>query len=80
MSVWTDSGGQTRRGGDIGQLVFPAIVLDAAAQDQQASVLAGAEWERLARAGAPSESIWPVVVAGALAVKRSDRTRRLLLL
>ena len=47
-------------------------VLESAAEDEQARVLAGVEWIRHARAGPPSEAIWLVVVAGAVAVKRPE--------
>ena len=75
MSVCTDSGGQTRQGGDIGQLVFPEIVLDAAAQDQQASVLAGVERVGHARARPPAEAVRLVVVTGAVSIERSEGAR-----
>ena len=55
-------------------------VLESAAEDEQARVLAGVEWIRHARAGPPSEAIWLVVVARTIAVKRSSRAWPLLLL
>jgi hypothetical protein len=58
-------------------LVFARVtVLEATAEHQQTSVLAGVERVRHVRAG-PSEAIWLVVVAGARAVARSDGARRL---
>ena len=62
-------------------------VLESAAEDEQARILAGVEriptlkrGRRHARAGPPSEAIWLVVVARTIAVKRSGRARPLLLL
>jgi hypothetical protein len=55
-------------------------VLESAAEDEQARVLAGVEWIRHARAGPPAEAIWLVVVARTIAVKRSGRARQWLLL
>ncbi len=51
-----------------------------AAEDQQAGILAGAKRVRLARPGSPSKVIRLVVVAGALAVERSEGASQVLLL
>jgi hypothetical protein len=45
------------------------MVLESAAEHQQASVLTGVEQIEHVRAGPPSESIGPVVVAISIAVK-----------
>ena len=62
-------------------------VLESAATDEQACVLAGVEWiptlkrgSRHARAGPSFEAIRLVVIARTIAVKRSERARPLLLL
>jgi len=63
------SGGSPRGADAIILAVVSQMVLEAAAEDQQASVLAGVERVRHAGAGTPSKAIWLVVVAGALAVE-----------
>ena len=78
MLTCTASGGRQRPAGASLVAVAGQRVLDAAAEDQQASVLADVERVRRARAGPPSEAIWLIVVAGAL-VKRPARARRVFL-
>jgi hypothetical protein len=72
------SGGRGNGAGAIGLGFARQTVLESAAEYQQASVLAGVEWVRHASARPTSEAIRLVVVAGPLAVKRSDGPRRLL--
>ncbi len=74
------SGGSPRGADAIILAVVSQMVLEAAAEDQQASVLAGVERVRLGHARPPAELIRLVVVAGALAVKRSTESTHVLLL
>lgn len=55
-------------------------VLETAAEDEQARVLACVERIRLARAWSPTEEIWLVMVARTIAVTRSEVLTWLLLL
>ena len=80
MLVRTTSGSRRQGAGAICLDFACHTVLESAAEDEQARVLAGVEWIRHARAGPPSEAIWLVVVARTIAVKRSGRARPWLLL
>jgi hypothetical protein len=76
----TASGGRARAADRIRLAASAQLVLEAAAQDQQASVLVGAERARHAGARPPVEAIRLVVVAGALSIERAGGTSETLLL
>src|ERR671934_3102189 len=77
--VCVGSGGRGPAGDNI-LVSFAELTPNAAAQDQQASVLAGVERVGHARPGPPTETIRLVVIASAIAVQRPTRTIHCLLL
>ena len=68
MLVCTTSGSRGQGASAISLDFACHTVLESAAEDEQARVLAGVERIRHARAGPPSEAIWLVVVARTIAV------------
>jgi hypothetical protein len=74
-------GGAAHWSGSRAEVVLPVqALLEATAEDKQASVLAGVERVRHACPRPPSEAIWLVVVACAIAVKRPETATQVVLL
>src|SRR5438128_2222395 len=79
-SVCIASGGRRGPVGDSILVGFAQLAPDAAAQDQQTSILTSVERVGHARAGSPTEAIGLVMIASAIAVQRPARTIHCLLL